>query len=188
MGLLDPCLLPTILPLAINSSRADDNAGCCPLEECLFLCGGQISSLLRRNDVLRGRGIFFVPTPRRIDASRFLMPITIIVIRRPIQQLGGAIAVPVRDYRTTTPDATVRFDRVAPHGGGEARVAHVCGRGMAQQAIRGDHWPAAQVPVKVLTEYAGHAVERHRIRTRVQEAKAAAGGGIAEEGDGLRTY
>lgn len=116
------------------------------------------------------------------------MPITIIVIRRPIQQLGGAVAVPVRDYRTTTPDATVRFDRVAPHGGGEARVAHVCGRGMAQQAVRGDHWPAAQVPVKVLTKYAGHAVERHRIRTRVQEAKAAAGGGIAEEGDGLRTY
>lgn len=112
------------------------------------------------------------------------MPITIIVIRRPIQQLGGAIAVAVRDYRTTTPDATVRFDRVAPHGGGEARVAHVCGRGMAQQAIRGDHWPAAQVPVKVLTEYAGHAVQRHRIRTRVQEAKAAGGGGLRKRETG----
>lgn len=71
---------------------------------------------------------------------------------------------------TAATSSAVRFNCIASHGGRKAGIAHVGGCGMAQQTIRGDHRSAAQVPMKVLSENARHAVKGYRIGARVEEA------------------
>lgn len=112
------------------------------------------------------------------------MPITIIIVAiRPIQL---CVSIAVRD--DTVPICVVAIghnntpamglDCITSHGGREAGVAHVGGCGVAQQAIRGNHRLAAEVPVEVLPEYARNAVQGYGVGARVQEATEDAGEGV----------
>lgn len=138
------------------------------LKECLLLRGGHISSLLHQDYTLRGRGTFSVTGSIGDAAARVLMPITIAIFRA-IYLCAALDAVSVA-RRVVVATAAVRLDCITSHGGGEARVADICGRGVAHKTIRWDHRAAAQVPVKVLAEDARDAVQGHRIRARVQKA------------------
>lgn len=189
------CVLLVGVPLAIDSSNGDPNGA--PLEEGFRLDddGGHISSLLQHNYALRGRrgGILSVSAVLRIDqdARRILMPITAIVVGPVALPTAAAAAAALeivaaggggRSAVGCTVDiaAPVRLDCVPAHRGREARVAHIGGRRVAQP-VRGDHGPAAEVPIEMLPEHARHAVQRHRISARVEEAggdKRGGGGGL----------
>lgn len=105
----------------------------CTLKECLLLRGGHISSLLHQDYTLRGRGTFPVTGSIGDAAARVLMPITIAILRA-IYLCAALDAVPVA--RRVVVATAVRLDCITSHGGGEARVADICGRGVAQQTIR----------------------------------------------------
>lgn len=106
------------------------------LKECLLLRGGHISSLLHQDYTLRGRGTF--PVTGSIGdaaaAARVLMPITNAILRA-IYLCAALDAVPV-GRRVVVATAAVRLDCITSHGGGEARVADICGRGVAHKTIR----------------------------------------------------
>lgn len=114
------------------------------------------------------------------------MPITIIIVAIRTIQLGVSIAVRddtvpicvVAIGHNNAPAPAMGLDCITSHGGREAGVAYVGGCGVAQQAIRGNHRLAAEVPVEVLPEYARNAVQGYGVGARVQEATGHAGEGV----------
>lgn len=83
------------------------------------------------------------------------MPIAIIVIA---SIAFAALEIGARGRRDRSSiGAIVRLYCIATHSGREAGVAHICRCGMTE-AVRGDHGPAAEVPIKMLSEHTGDAV------------------------------